>query len=415
MSEVQAIPEKNKILKCRADFPLLSKRVRGKNLVYLDSAATALKPWPVIERISHFYTYETANVHRGAHYLADQATGFFEQSRDAVRSFINAVSSDEIVFTKGTTESLNLVAQTWAKANLKAGDEILLTEMEHHANIVPWQMIAEDKSAKIVAARIHDNGELDMEDVQKKLSSGRVKIFAFTACSNVLGTINDSKKLVSMAHAAGAVAVVDAAQLVSNHPIDVQDWKADFLAFSGHKIFGPYGVGVLYARKELLESMPPYQGGGSMISQVSFARTTYNTPPLRFEAGTPNIEAVIALKPALDYVLGLGWPQILEHEQNLLRIGTEKLSEIPEVKIFGTAKNKAPVVSFVLQGAHHSDVGQLLDQENVAVRVGHHCAQPLMERLGITGTVRASFSVFNTPADIDAFINALKKAKELLL
>jgi cysteine desulfurase/selenocysteine lyase len=414
MSETQSVTEKSRMTKVKADFPLLSKKFRGKNLVYLDSAATALKPWLVIERISHFYTYETANVHRGAHYLADQATGFFEQTRETVRAFLNAGSTEEIVFTKGATESLNLVAQTWAKANLKAGDEILLTEMEHHSNIVPWQMIALEKAAKITVARIHDNGELDMEDVQKKLSS-KTKIFAFTACSNTLGTINDCKKLIQLAHAVGAVVVIDAAQFVANHPVDVQDWKADFLAFSGHKIFGPYGVGVLYGRKELLDSMPPYQGGGSMISQVTFAQTTYNQPPFRFEAGTPNIEAVIALKPALDYVQALGWNNIIEHEQQLIHLATTKISEIPEIKIFGTAKNKAPIISFVLQGTHHSDVGQILDQENVAVRVGHHCTQPLMERLGVTGTVRASFSIFNTASDVDALVNALKKAKELLL
>jgi len=400
--------------KVRAEFPLLSKKIRGKNLVYLDSAATALKPWPVIERISQFYSYETANVHRGAHFLADQATVAFEQTRENTRDFINASSVDEIIFTKGTTESLNLIAQTWAKINLQSGDEILLTEMEHHANIVPWQMIAAEKGAKIQAVKILESGELDQEDLQKKLNS-KTKIFAFTACSNTLGTITEAKQLVQKAHQVGAIAVVDGAQIIANHPIDVQDLKADFFVFSGHKIFGPYGVGIVYGQKNILQNLPPYQGGGSMISEVTIEKTTYNQIPHRFEAGTPNIEAVISLSSALDYVRKLNWQKLMAHESLLLKYATESLSTIPEIQIFGTAKNKAPILSFVLKGSHPADVGQILDQENIAVRVGHHCTQPLMKRLGVTGTVRASFSVYNNFSDIDLLMKGLLKAKELLL
>ncbi len=400
--------------KIRSEFPLLSKKVRGKNLVYLDSAATALKPWPVIERISHFYTYETANVHRGAHFLADQATGFYENSREVVRQFINAEAVEEIVFTKGATEAINLVAQSWGRANLKKGDEILLTEMEHHANIVPWQMIALELGAVIKVAKISDEGEIDLDDVRKKLSA-KTKIFAFTACSNTLGTITDVTTMAQMAHKVGAKVLVDGAQIVANSAFDVRACDVDFFAFSGHKLFGPYGVGVLYGRKEILEAMPPYQGGGSMISSVTFEKTTYNQVPTRFEAGTPNIEGVIALTPAIQYVQKIGWGAIIQHEQELLKSATEKLSAIPQIRIIGQAKNKAPVLSFVLEGAHHSDVGQILDQENVAVRVGHHCTEPLMKRMGVTGTVRASFSVFNNQADVDSLVNGVIKAKGLLL
>jgi len=400
--------------KIRAEFPLLSQKIRGKNLVYLDSAASALKPWPVIERLSHFYSYETANVHRGAHFLADQATGYYEASREAVRKFLNATTSEEIIFTKGATEAINLVAQTWGKKYLKSGDEILLTEMEHHANIVPWQMIAEEKGAQIKVVKINDLGELDLHDAEKKLSS-RTKLFAFTACSNTLGTVNDCQKLVSLAHKVGAKVLVDGAQIVANRPVDLQQIDADFFVFSGHKLFGPYGVGVLFGKNEILESLPPYQGGGSMISEVTFEKTTYNQVPTRFEAGTPNISGVIALAPAIDYITKIGWDSLIEHETKLLKVASERIQEIPGVKIYGQAQQKAPVLSFLLKGAHQADVGQILDQENVAVRVGHHCTQPLMKRLGISGTVRASFSVFNNLADVDALIKGVEKAKGLLI
>jgi cysteine desulfurase / selenocysteine lyase len=400
--------------KIRSDFPLLSKKIRGKSLVYLDSAATSLKPWPVIERLSQFYSYETANVHRGAHFLADQATTAFEDSRMAVKDFINAKLSEEIIFTKGTTESLNLIAQSWGRKNLKPGDEILLTEMEHHSNIVPWQMIAEERGAKIVVANINENGELDIEDFSKKLNP-KVRLASFTACSNTLGTINDIKKLVGLCHANGSLAVVDGAQIVANHPIDISDVNADFFVFSLHKVFGPFGVGVLYGKKNILENLPPYQGGGSMIHQVTFEKTTFHDLPFKFEAGTPNISGVIAIKPALEYLQKIGWAAVAKHEEALLRLATNKLTDLGKIKVIGLAKTKAPVLSFVMEGVHPSDVGQILDQENIAVRTGHHCTQPLMAKFKTPGTVRASFSIYNNEDDVEKFIKSVEKAKELLL
>ena len=400
-------------LKARSSFPLLTKRVRGKPLVYLDSAATALKPWPVIERLSQFYSYETANVHRGAHFLADQATTAFEESREAVRRFINAEKTQEIIFTKGTTEGINLVAQTWGVQNLKSGDEILLTRMEHHANIVPWQLIQSRTGASIKVVEISPEGEIDLEDFRRKLSE-KTKIFSFTACSNTLGTINPVREMVAMAKAVGACVLVDAAQAVANFPLDVKIWDVDFLVFSGHKLFGPYGVGVLYGREKILQELPPYQGGGSMISEVSFERTTFNELPFRFEAGTPVISAVIGLKTAIDYVEGLGWAGLQAYESELLQKATDSLSEIPKLSLYGKARHKAPILSFNIEGLHPSDVGQILDQENVAVRVGHHCTQPLMRFLGIPGTVRASFSLFNNESDLQQLKQALLKAKEIL-
>ncbi|GIL18186.1 MAG: cysteine desulfurase [Oligoflexia bacterium] len=402
------------LIKARADFPALTHRVRGKPIVYLDTAATALKPWPVIERISLFNTYQTANVHRGAHFLADQATTFFEETREKVRSFLNAESTDEIVFTKGTTDSINLVAQTYGKKYLQPGDEVLLTELEHHANIVPWQMICEERGAKISVVPIDADGRLDEKVFQQKLNS-KPKILAITHCSNALGTINDVKKYIQWAHQAGAKVLVDGAQMVANHKVDVRDLDADFYVFSGHKLFGPYGVGVLYGKRAILENLPPYQGGGSMISQVTFEKTTYNDIPYRFEAGTPNIEGVIGLGPALDYVQKLGWDNITLHEQMLLNYATEKILEIKGITILGPKSEKAPILSLKIEGVHHSDAGQVLDQENVAVRAGHHCTQPLMRKLGVPGTVRASISVYNNMNDIDLLVKGLRKVQELFL
>ncbi|PIS11060.1 MAG: cysteine desulfurase CsdA [Bdellovibrio sp. CG10_big_fil_rev_8_21_14_0_10_47_8] len=403
--------EKNKF---RADFPALTQRIRGKSLVYLDSAATAIKPWPVIEKIGHFYTYETANVHRGAHYLADKATVAFEASRERVRSFLNASSTDEIIFTAGTTASINLVAQSWGRTFLKAQDEIVISEMEHHANIVPWQMVCEQTGSKLKIVPIMDNGELDMEKLEKTLSS-RTKILALTHCSNTLGSFVDIKAAAKMARRCGALILVDGAQAVAATPVDVQDLDVDFYTFSGHKIFGPYGIGVLYGRKDLLQQIPPYQGGGSMISTVTFENTTYNELPYKFEAGTPNIEGVIALGAALEYVTDkVGFAQIQEIEHQLLTEATTKLQAIPGVKIFGQAKMKAPILSFVVGSQHPSDVAQILDQEGIAVRAGHHCCMPLMKRLGVPGTVRASFSLFNNQADIDTLVRGVIKAQEML-
>ncbi|MFN7454993.1 MAG: aminotransferase class V-fold PLP-dependent enzyme [Pseudobdellovibrionaceae bacterium] len=401
------------IKKVRSDFPALTQRPRGKHLVYLDSAASSLKPWPVIERIGHYYSYETSNVHRGAHFLADQATGNFEASREAVRSFMNAKSTEEIIFTQGTTDGLNLLAFSLGEILINEGDTLLLTEMEHHANIVPWQLLAERKKAKISVVRVKDNGELDLEDLTMKLSQ-KPKLLAVTHCSNTLGTINPMKEIIQQAHGLGVTVIVDGAQMVAYAPVDVQDLDADFYVFSGHKIFAETGVGILYGKKSWLEKMPPYRGGGSMIHQVSFEKTTFNDLPYKFEAGTPHISGVISLKPALDYLLNLGFEQIAQHEQALLSSATQALQTIPGLRILGTAPHKVSILSFTIEGLHHSDIGQILDQEGIAVRAGHHCTQPLMQRYGVSGSVRASFSVFNQIQDIEKLVDGLKKAKEML-
>lgn len=398
----------------RADFPALTQRVKNKPWVYMDSAATALKPWSVIERISHFYTYQTANVHRGAFFLADQATGFFEDSRKLVQNFLNAQLAEEIIFTKGTTESINLVATSFAPLVLKKGDEILLTEMEHHANIVPWQMAAEKAEAIIKILPVDDKGELELDKLNLLLTD-KTKILAITHCSNVLGTINDVKKVIRQARQQGCFVLVDGAQMVANNKVDVQDLDADFYCFSGHKVFGPYGIGVLYGKKSHLEKMPPYQGGGSMIREVKFEKTTYNDLPYKFEAGTPHIEGAIGLGAAIEYINKLGFNNIEIFEQELLINLTEKLSAIEGVKIYGQSSHKAPIVSFGIQGLHSSDISQILDQENIAVRSGHLCAQPLMRRMKANGFVRASLSIFNNTQDIDLFVAALIKAKRMLI
>lgn len=398
----------------RSQFPALTQKVHGKDLVYLDGAATTLKPKSVIDRISHFYSYETSNVHRGAHYLGDVATVAFENARTKVAQFLNARQSEEIIFVRGTTEAINLVSNIWGHDNLKAGDEILITVMEHHGNIVPWQMIAEQKGAKVVAADILDNGEVDIEDFKKKLSN-RTKMVAFTACSNVLGTNTNMKLLTKLAHDVGAKVLIDGAQIVSQSQVDVQEIDCDFFVFSAHKLFGPFGFGVVYGKKALLDVLPPYQGGGSMISKVTIEKTTYNDVPTRFEAGTPHVEGAVGLHAAIQFVEEIGFDKIHQYEMNLLKIATEKIAAISDIQIFGTAADKGPILSFNMMGAHHSDVAQILDQEAVAVRAGHHCAQPLMARLGVPGTVRASFSVYNNVDDIDRLVKAVVKARELLL
>ncbi len=398
----------------RSQFPALTQKVHGQALTYLDSGATTLKPQVVIDRLTRFYSFETSNVHRGAHYLGDVATQGFEGARIKTAQFLNAASGEDIIFVRGTTEGVNLVANSWGLANLKAGDEILLTEMEHHGNIVPWQMVAERTGATVKAVDVLDNGELDMEDLHRKLTS-KVKMMAFTACSNTLGTVNDVKKITQMAHDVGALVLVDGAQIVSQAAVDVKDLNCDFFVFSAHKIFGPFGLGVVYGKKEVLEKMPPYQGGGSMISKVSFEKTTYNDVPHRFEAGTPHVAGAVGLHAALDFVEGIGLDKIHTYEMGLLVKATAQLSEIPDLKIIGTAHNKAALISFNLKGAHHSDLGQILDREGVAVRAGHHCTQPLMNRFGIQGTVRASFSVYNNEQDVDLLVKAVVKAREMLL
>lgn len=394
--------------KIREEFPLL----RGNpKLVYLDSAATAQKPQCVIDAVSEFYSRGNANIHRGLYHLSQAATSAFERARERAAKFLNAREPRECVFTRGATEAVSLVASSWGGANLREGDEILLTHMEHHADIVPWQLIAERTGARIVVAPIFDDGSLDLEAFEKRLSP-RTKIVGVTHISNALGTINPVKKICALAHAAGALALVDGAQSAAHFSVDVQDIGCDFFVFSGHKICGPTGIGVLYARAEILEKMPPYQGGGDMIETVDFENgTTFRGIPGRFEAGTPDIAGAIGLGVALDYVSALR-PQAQAHEEALLKYATEKLrEEVPEIRIFGTAKEKASVISFLLGGIHPSDVGMLLDTFGVAVRVGHHCAMPLMKRLGVTGTARASFAFYNTFGEIDRFVAALRKIR----
>ncbi|MCB0341190.1 MAG: cysteine desulfurase [Pseudobdellovibrionaceae bacterium] len=392
-------------------FPLAVHEVNGQPLVYLDSAATTLKPEVVIDRMEQFYRYQTANVHRGAHFLSDRATEMFEQARSAIASFINANSSSEIVFTRGTTESINLVAQSFGRSQLKPGDEIILTEMEHHSNIVPWQLVAEATGAVIKVIPVDDSGDLVLTEYEKLLSR-RTKIVSVVVCSNSLGTVNPVKAIIEKAKTVNATVVLDAAQSISALPTDVQDLDCDFLAFSGHKIFGPYGIGVLYGKEELLNRMPPYQGGGSMIDTVSFKKTTFLQAPTRFEAGTPNISGAIGLGTAIEFVNSIGLGRIKQHEEALLSYATKRVSEIPGLSVIGTSPSKANILSFLIDEIHPADVASLLDQQGVAVRSGHHCCQPLMERFKIRGTLRASFSVYNNASDVDVLVAALKKAKE---
>lgn len=400
-------------MKWRADFPLLTQKIKGKPLVYLDSAASSLKPWPVIEKVGHFLTYQTANVHRGSHYLSNQATEEYENSRKTVAQFLNASVAEEIIFTKGTTESINLVAQSWGRANLKKGDEIVLTEMEHHSNIVPWQIVAEQVGAKIQVIGVTDHGDLRIEDIESKITN-KTKIVAVTHCSNVLGTINDIASISEKARSVGAKILVDGAQAVASMAVNVQALGADFYVFSGHKVFAPYGIGVLYGRKQVLDSMPPYQGGGSMISNVTFEKTTYHDVPFRFEAGTPNIEGALGLAAAIEYLTKTSWKEIQAHKKELMDYAQEKLSEVPGLKILGHPQNQAPVLSFTIEGVHASDLAQILDQENIAIRAGHLCAQPLLRRLNLSAFARVSFSVYNQKSDIDSLVKGLLKAQELL-
>lgn len=397
--------------KVRADFPQLSRDVRGKSLVYLDNAASTLKPLAVIERMDRYYRNEASNVHRGAHYLSEQGTIAYESARETVRRFVNASSAQEIIFTRGTTESINLVAFSYGKAFFREGDEIILTEMEHHSNIVPWQMIAQEKGCVIKVVPINDAGDLDYEKYMSLLSS-RTKMVSLTWCSNALGTINPIEKFIEAAHAVGAKVTVDAAQAVSNLRTDVQTLNCDFLVFSGHKLFGPYGIGALYGKAELLEAMPPYQGGGSMIAEVTWEKTTWAAVPHKFEAGTPAISGAVGLEAAIQYLEGVGLDAAARHEHELLKYATWQLKDIPGLRLVGEALNKASILSFVMEGAHPSDIGSLIDQQGVAIRAGHHCCQPLMRRLGVPATARASFSIYNTFQEVDVLKQSLIKAKE---
>lgn len=395
------------IAKIREEFPILHQEVNGKPLIYFDNAATNQKPQRVIDALSHHYETDNANIHRGIHTLAERSTAAFEDTRKAVQRFINANEWEEIIFTKGTSESINLVASSYGRKYLNEGDEVLISAMEHHSNIVPWQMICEERGAILKVMPINQEGDIILEEVEKLLSD-KTKIVAFNHASNSLGTINPVKQLVKMAKSVGAKVLVDGAQASSHLEVDVQDLGVDFYALSAHKMYGPTGLGILYGKRDLLEKMPPYQGGGEMIKEVSFEKTTYNDIPYKFEAGTPDIANVIALKAAIEFIEELGKEQIAAHEMELLAYATQKLQEIEGVRIIGTAKEKVSVVSFEVEGIHHFDLGMWMDAKGVAVRTGHHCTQPLMDFYCIEGTTRASFSVYNTIEEIDAFVAALK-------
>jgi len=394
----------------RKDFPVLGQKINGKPLIYLDSAATTLKPISVVNEIDLYYRHETSNVHRGLYWLSENATKKFEATRDVVQSFIGASNRKEIIFTKGTTDAINIVAQSYVRKFLKKDDEILLSQMEHHSNIVPWQLAAEEIGAKIKVIPIDQNGDIILEEYQKLLTP-KVKFISVVYISNALGTINPIKEMIKLAHDNGSLFMVDAAQAVSHQKINVQDLDADFMAFSSHKLFGPTGSGVLFGKMELLEKMPPYQGGGDMIDVVTFEKTTFNDLPHKFEAGTPAIASVIGLKPAIEYVDRLGFEKIQMIETELLHYGTEKLSSIDGLKIYGTAREKTSVISFALKGIHPQDLASIIDKEGVAIRTGHHCTQPLMSFFKVGATSRASFSIYNTKEDIDALYDSILKAK----
>ncbi len=394
--------------KIREDFPILNTRVRGKNLIYFDNAATTQKPSCVIERIKKYYEHENSNVHRGVHYLSEIATHEYENSRETVKNFINATSTEEIVFTRGTTEAINLVAYSFGKTFISEGDEIIITEMEHHSNIVPWQLMCEDRKAKLKILPFDDNGELILDEYEK-LFNEKTKLVSVVHISNSLGTINPIKQIIDIAHSYAIPVLIDGAQSIMHSKIDVQDLGCDFFVFSGHKVYGPTGIGVLYGKKELLDQMVPYQGGGDMIKSVTFSKTIYNDLPYKFEAGTPNIAGAIGLKSALEYLTNIGIEQISSYENELLIYATEKLSQIPQLKIIGTAKEKGPIISFILDNIHPHDIGTILDYEGIAVRTGHHCTQPVMEHFKIPATTRASFSFYNTKEEIDFLFEGIQK------
>ena len=396
----------------RADFPALHQSVHGNPLAYLDNAASAQCPQAVIDAVAQHRTHDHSNVHRGVHELSERSTRAYEGARDAVRRFFNAREREEIVYTRGTTESLNLVAHAFAPTVLQPDDEILLTGMEHHSNIVPWQLVAEKTQARVVAAPITTTGELDLEQFYRLLSE-RTKIVAIGHVSNALGTINPIAEITAKAHEFGACVVVDGAQAAPHMPVDVQALGCDFYAFSGHKMYGPTGIGGLYARRELLEKMPPWQGGGEMILTVSFEKSTYNHVPYKFEAGTPNITGAIGLGAAIEYIEALDWDAVHQHESALLEYGTERLRELDNVRIIGTAPNKASVLSFVFDDIHAHDLGTVVDQMGVAIRTGHHCAMPVMEFFGVPATARASFALYNTREEVDQLMLGLQKAREL--
>ncbi|MEJ2565730.1 MAG: cysteine desulfurase [Gammaproteobacteria bacterium] len=396
----------------RRDFPILHQEIHGKPLVYLDNAATSQKPRQVIAALDHYYNADNSNIHRGVHTLSERATAAHEGARDKVKQFLNAADHREIVFVRGATEAINLVAQSYARPRLKPGDEILITEMEHHSNIVPWQMVCEQTGAVLKVVPIGETGELLIDEFHRLLSV-RTRLVAVVHVSNALGTVNPVGEIIAAAHAQGVPVLLDGAQAVPHVEVDVQALDCDFYAFSGHKLYAPTGIGVLYGKAALLEAMPPYQGGGEMIRSVSFVKTEYNALPYKFEAGTPHIAGAIGLGQAIDYVAGLGLRAIAAWEDELLRYATARALEIPEVRIIGTARNKTGILSFVLDGVHPHDIGTVLDHEGVAVRTGHHCAMPVMEHFAVPATVRASLALYNTRGDIDRLIAAILKVKEV--
>jgi cysteine desulfurase/selenocysteine lyase len=397
----------------RNDFPILHQQVNGCPLVYFDNGATSQKPQSVIDSIVHYYSSYNSNIHRGVHHLSQLATSAYEQSREEIRSFIQAKSADEIIFTRGTTEGINLIAQTWGRNYLKQGDEILITAMEHHANIVPWQMLCEQTGAVLKVIPMDNRGELILEEAEKMIGV-RTRMLAMMHVSNALGTINPVKQLIQLAQKFGAMTLVDGAQAVPHFPVNVQELDCDFYVFSAHKVLGPTGIGVLYGKLQLLNEIPPWQGGGDMIRTVSFEKTTYNDSPLKFEAGTPNICGVIAMAEGIRYWNTLNHDAVWEHEQHLLHYATERLKEVDGLKIIGEAAHKVPVISFLIDGLHPYDVGFILDKKGIALRTGHHCAQPIMDFFGIPGTLRASFSFYNTISEIDRMIESIKVAKQML-
>ena len=400
------------LARIRADFPILQQQVHGKPLVYLDNAASSQMPQPVIDRLVRYQTTQHANIHRGVHTLSELATAEYEVARRKLQGFLNAAEAREVIFTSGTTESINLVMHGWGRKFIRSGDEIILTTLEHHANIVPWQMLAEETGAKIRVVPMTDTGELCL-DSYEKLFNARTRIVGVTHVSNALGSINPVKLMIELAHTHGVPVLVDGAQAVPHMPVDVQDLDCDFYAFSGHKLCGPTGIGVLYGKAKWLESMQPFKGGGDMILSVSFERTVYNTIPQKFEAGTPPIAAAIGLGAAVDYLNTIGLAAIARHEHELLQCATARLRALPGVRLVGTARHKAAVLSFMLDGVHPHDVGTLLDQEGIAVRTGHHCAQPLMTRLKLPATVRASFAFYNSPAEVDALIAGVRAVQKV--
>jgi cysteine desulfurase / selenocysteine lyase len=396
----------------RQDFPILRQQVHGHPLVYLDNAATSQKPQVVIDAVRNYYERDNANIHRGVHFLSERATEEYERARRTAQRFLNAPDSREMIFVRGTTEAINLVAQTYGRKHVAEGDEVLVTAMEHHSNIVPWQLLCEEKGAHLRVAPIDDRGELLVDEFEKLLGP-RTKLVALPHVSNALGTINPVATLVEMAHRWNAPVIVDGAQAAPHVQIDVQALGCDFYAFSGHKVYGPTGIGVLYGKAALLDAMPPYQGGGEMISSVTFEKTTYNKLPHKFEAGTPDISGAIGLGAALDYVKGLGLDEIAAHEEDLLAYANAALSAVPDIRLIGTAPHKAGVVSFVMEGIHPHDIGTILDQEGIAVRTGHHCAQPVMQRFNVPATVRASFALYNMKQEIDALVSGIRKVREV--